>query len=341
VEREGERCLHLETPYWHAEFVPGNNANLIRLFHVETGLEILRSPETLARLRRTPEHFGIPILFPPGRIPGGRFQWRNHEYAFPLNDATGSGNLNGILVGDAWDLGSVREESGFAEIRLSKSFGPDHPRFAGYPHPFCLELRYRFERDAVFQKTSLTNRGSTEMPFGLGYHTAFRHPGKGIVPRVWVSTDEVRWELSRESRLPTGHTLPLNPEERLCDFPGRKWDDSAMWMLCPMVTGSVGDRPLRGAWIRNFAPNVDLIYEVDPGYTKWAIWNDGGGHGFLCMEPLTWLSNAPNLPLPTERTGLSVLAPEETRAFDASIRVNSPVRSAGLTINIDRDITIP
>ena len=42
------------------------------------------------------------------------------------------------------------------------------------------------------------------------------------------------------------------------------------------------------------------------------LWNGGGGQGFICPEPQSWLVDAPNLSLPPQTSGFTALAPGQS-----------------------------
>ena len=313
TEQGGERLLVIDHTAWYAEIVLTNNANLIRLRHVPSGLELLRTPPALEELRRTPERYGMPLLFPPGRIVNGRFRWNGQDYSFPLN--SNDSNLHGLLLGHPWTLADKLELDNGLMIAMIYEHGKNQPDFAGFPHEFQLKITYRFTAAGVIQETSVTNLGETAMPFGLGYHTAFRLPF-GVYSdeaeqraRIMVTTGDGRWEMSPERRVPTGRLLPLAMDERYnC---GQAAGAISPGRLYPAVSQMLDGRKFRGAIIESPADHARLIYEVSDEYHLWALWNDGGGKGFFCIEPLTWMSNAPSLDLPPETTGLRVLEPKK------------------------------
>jgi len=316
-ERDGERLVLVSTPVWEAEIVVSNNSNLIRLRHVPTGTEVFRTPETLADLRRTPECYGIPLLAPPGRIDGGRFRWNGRDYTLPLNEPGRNCHLHGLLRGKPWTLVRTAEQRDTAEVTTAIEFGPSNPDFAGFPFQFWIEQTYEFGPGGVRQETRLKNTGIDPFPFGIGYHTTFRFPAESADRyRVMATTGEFRWELSDQRKLPTGKRLRLTPEEQLNVPGGLKIGNRAIGgMLCELTTRD----GFRGVILES--PESRITYEIGEGYHLMSQWNDGGGKGFLCLEPQNWMPNAPNLDLPPEVTGFRILAPNETRTFSTKITV--------------------
>ena len=270
-----------------------------------------------------PEHYGMPLLFPPGRIENGRFRWNDQDYSFPLN--SNDSNLHGFLLGRSWVLAETRERDGELMVAMIYEHGKNQPYFAGFPHEFRLKITYRFTAAGVVQETCLTNLSHKPMPFGLGYHTAFRLPfGSHSIEaeqrcRVMVTTGDGRWEMSPERRVPTGCLLPLAADEMYnC---GQAVAAISPGRLYPAVSQMFDGRKFRGAIIESPADHARLIYEVSDEYHLWALWNDGGGKGFFCAEPLTWMSNAPNLDLSPEITGLRVLKSGDSRSMQTSIQL--------------------
>jgi aldose 1-epimerase len=64
---------------------------------------------------------------------------------------------------------------------------------------------------------------------------------------------------------------------------------------------------------------IKIVYSCDEAFNQWVIYNADGHSGFLCPEPYTWVTNAPNLPLPAEATGFRAVAPGETAVFSTHV----------------------
>ncbi|MNP51386.1 Aldose 1-epimerase [compost metagenome] len=70
-----------------------------------------------------------------------------------------------------------------------------------------------------------------------------------------------------------------------------------------------------------------LKYSADEQYFKhWVLFTKGESDQFLCIEPYTWLSDAPNLPLTDEQTGLIRLEPEQPVELLTRIEVVAPTK---------------
>jgi aldose 1-epimerase len=93
---------------------------------------------------------------------------------------------------------------------------------------------------------------------------------------------------------------------------GVKLDDV---FLSSIATG--GDK--NEAIMTDHNVGLELTYSCDPDFVIWVLHNRGGGHGFFCPEPYTWVTNAPNLPLDPSLTGLQSLAPGSSKTVDATL----------------------
>lgn len=304
-ESEGEALVVVNTAIWEAVMVLSNNANMIRLKHIPSGWDVLRSPESLAKLRERPECYGMPILFPPGRIDRGRFRVLGRDYSLPINEEDKQCNLHGLLLGDAWTLDEVEEGKSDITVRMSIQFDATHQHYAGFPHEFKITLTYRFAVDSVFQEVTVENHSVFPMPCGFGFHTAFQIPNTGAT--LYATIADQRYEASPDRRLPTGRLLDLREDEMFNYVNGGGIAYNSVAMICPAVTKN----GFRGARILIPDGNIEVLYEVSTLFRFFALWNDCGGKGFVCVEPVTWLSNAPNLSLPHSETGMMFLAPRE------------------------------
>ncbi len=294
----------IKTGEWLGEFAVEAGANLLRLLHLPTGIEVLRTPKKFEDYRRRPELYGIPVLFPPNRIDAGVFVWGGREYAFPINETARHNHLHGLALGRPWRMTAATGET--------ISFAFDYAATPGFPHDFTLALTYRFAPDGVRQDFSVCNRSSLPMPFGAGFHTAFR-----VLPdsTVSVTAADGYWEILKRKCLPTGRLISWDGDAPVF----RDTDDVSLH--CPATTGWRGGKPFRGAVIAHPSHGAEVVYEVDEKYPHWCLWNSFGGEGFFCAEPMSWMVNAPNLALSPEITGMQALAPAQTWRAVTSLRV--------------------
>lgn len=296
--------LHLQTEHLQAEIAVDAGANLYRLYHRASGLEVLRSPRNMAELRRQPERYGIPVLFPPNRIADGRFTFEGREYVLPCNDQDRGNHIHGVMLDKAWQI----IEQGDDHVRMVRELSAAD----GYGHDCTLELCYRLDGLALEQEMRVTNHSEMNMPVGLGYHTAFT-----MLPdsQVHATHTGQYWEIISPRALPTGRLLAWDEAAQ----PPFTDEQNISWH-CPIGAGQHQGKPFTGAIITHPGLGVDVVYEVDPVFKHWYFWNELGGKGFFCIEPLSWMANALNMDMPAEVTGVKSLSPQAT--WCARTRIN-------------------
>lgn len=303
--------------------VPGWGSNLLSLVDQKTGAELLRVPGSAAEFWGSPVLYGTPVLFPPNRIEGGRFTYKGRDYRFDVNEPELGNHIHGLVYHRPWDvLQTDTEGVGRAVVatRFDALQSRDRDDIARqFPHHFVITMRYILDGGTLHKTAEVHNAGSEPFPFGLGFHTTFRFPEEAA---RFALTVERRWQLD-DKLLPTGRLEPLPYEENLrngMSLRGIALDDA---FFVGDAGWSGGTAPGSAATIRYRAGSAELEirYEADRHFKHWVVYNADGRSGFICPEPYTWITNAPNLDLPASVTGLQELRPGETKVFATSISV--------------------
>ena len=73
INFNGIPAVHFTAGGYEAVMVPSVGANVVKLKHTATGIEILRTPdaEEMENFKERPQIYGLPLLFPPNRIADG------------------------------------------------------------------------------------------------------------------------------------------------------------------------------------------------------------------------------------------------------------------------------
>ena len=312
AEWKGMDAVVLSGADYRAVILPEYGANCVSLVYLPMGKELLRVPETEAQLAGAPNLYGLPILFPPNRIRDGHFFFAGREYRFPLNEPESRNHIHGML--SATPFAQVGE--GLFEYSAT-----EREPYLSFPHKFSIRRRYCPGPDGLLHTVEVTNESGQDMPVGVGIHAALQAESCRIraeVVRRWP-TDPIR-------HLPAGE--PETVSQLLDALRAGMLDPcagpvSALLECRPgseiILTGEDG-----GAW--HCAP--------DAGFRFTMLWNGDGKGGFVCPEPQSWMTDAPNLTLPAETTGFRTLAPGETARFGVryyytdggKCEGNSPVR---------------
>lgn len=272
--------------------------------------------------RQAPTRHGLPCLFPPNRIDAGHFVFEGREYQFPMKPNKANNFSHGFLHTRPWT--AVNQTGHGVTMRFDCNEQTDF--YPYYPHKFRMDVEYCLSEEGLCQKVSLSNQGALNMPVGLGWHTAFCLP---FVPGSDPSGVRFRASVGRrvllsERMLPTGEVRELDHEEqqiRAAEGQSpmyRELDDH--FTALPL---EMNGKPFHGAILEDPAAGVRIVYEVDPAYRHWMIFNAHSSGRLICIEPQNWRINAPNLGLGEEEAGIDVLKPGETKEYVSRIRVES------------------
>lgn len=298
------KLLTLKGGGYEAIFTPEYGANCISLVHLASGARLLRSPQTLEEFKNVPYLYGMPMLFPPNRIADGRFIFDGKIYQFPVNEPSRNAFLHGTLYQTPFEVEELTEDRLILIYRVRK----DNLYYA-YPNAFDLRVEYVLNEAGLTQKVKVVNHSPVSMPIGVGFHTAFPIPfmpeGKPCDIRICgnLGAEYTRnpdrmltiWEPVADSedkkRIVEGTFCPAGrpiSEQYLCG------DDRTM-RICDVRSGRA------------------IVYELSENYVSWLIWKEAQSD-FVCIEPQSWLVNAPNAPRP-EDAGLKAVAPNESIEF--------------------------
>ncbi len=322
---DGEPFVIAETARWRAEIILSVGSNMLELIDKNTGLNILREPPTIDALKIQPEIYGLPVLIPPNCIYKGKFTWRGRDYYLPVNNRFGN-HLHGVVLRAPWEFLDSSEEGEKTIVRTRCIYDEKNPMFAGFPHKMEVVLTYTFLPDMVLQKLSATNLSDSVMPFGAGFHSSFRFPLGSRSPEAYRSSsvrmtvDDFYWEYDRKVRYSlTGNKLSWDESDDVRK--GKVINCMVYSRQAPLKEDILDGKPFLGAVMEHPEAGLRVVYEFDRKYSQTALWNWGGDEDFFCAEPMSWMADSPNLPLPESVTGLYPLEPGETWEAENSIKV--------------------
>jgi aldose 1-epimerase len=210
-----------------------------------------RQPEVPFHLWRPwfgdPDPFSVaslPLVPWSNRISGGGFEQDGVFHPLTPNRAGETCPIHGEGWLRAWDV--VAHDDRQIELRLASR------HFMGSPYDYLATQHYRLLPDGIEQTLSVTHRGATALPYGLGQHPRLRRsPGTRVQARVGGV-----W-LSHPDRLPRAHaTVPpdwdlsagIDAHGPLIDNAFTGWDGTARiewpesgWALTVEDTAATGD----------------------------------------------------------------------------------------------------
>ena len=261
----------------------------------ELGGEILNTPNTEEELRSNISIYGNPILFPPNRIRGGRFDFRGKEYSFPVNEPRTGAHLHGMLRELPFSVSELRPDT------VTLSFRAEAGEYLGFPHAFEAVRDYTLGSDGLTEKTTFRNLSDEPMPFMLAFHTTFQLRGLSREARLLLPV--VREQQRDEYFLPT--LLWSRGRERdreICKGEYKIYSSpiSALYE----IDGSIGK-------IVDPVSGISIVCECSEHYGYRMLWRSDGAD-FLCIEPQTCAIDCFHLDTPPEENGLIVIEPGES-----------------------------
>ena len=302
-------CLEFQYGGYTMRAIPEMGGQVVAL--EKEGLAALRAPQSQEELQTASTSYGFPILFPPNRIDGGHFTTEVRSYQFAVNEAARGNSLHGFLHKRPWQVNEVEEN------RLQMVFEADETTdfYEMYPHAFRAVQTYELSENGLEQIVCIQNRSQESMPIGLGFHSAFT-----VDDQTKVRISVGRRILMSERMLPTGEVRELNEQEQKLRANGL---DPNAWSMDDHYTAEPIEKNgtmFHGAIVERAEGRV--VYEVDPFYQHWMIWNAGQRGDIICLEPQNWRVNAPNLVsggMSAEEAGMTMLAPGESLTVRARL----------------------
>lgn len=276
--------------------------NCIKIEH-ETGVDVLRTPDDTDVLQ-TQVLYGMPVLFFPNRISGGRFEFEGREYVLPINEP----KLNNFCHGDLHKLAFDVTECGDTHI-TGVYTASDGNKYMTFPHSFEFKIGYEILPDGVHQNVSVKNTSDKNMPFALAFHTSF-NLDEGDRVKIPVRRKVLR---NMQTYLPTGAFEDDFDEKSALSDGSFSPYGTAVSALYEVSDG--------GILLYKNRENAYISYSVDEKY-KYCMLFNGDGKSFLCTEPQTWITDCPNLPLDRKKCGFDFIAPNEVKTYKSVIKVS-------------------
>lgn len=294
--------------------VPSVGSNMVALRYGKEGAHILHEPTTLDDLSNDPTGYGYPILMPPNRVWAAQFALEGIVYRFPVNRE--DYHIHGLVHSVEWDVVEhTCSEDGGAVLETVMDSSTQPTVQAVYPQHFRLTMRYVLRDGKVIVSTQCVNLSDAALPFGVGFHPYFCAPmtpqGTKEACYARLAADE-QWEL--RNCFPTGRRLEPSAD---CDL--RQLRPVSTLRLDDLY-GRVRDNK---AVLEDRGSGLRLEVEADEAYPYWVVWTGRTAAApYICFEPYSCVTNAPNLDMPHAETGLKLLSKGETFAGTVTVSVS-------------------
>lgn len=320
VRVQGVSCAELGCGRYSALLAPSIGSMVLRLRDEVNGMDFFRYDEgvKLKDIAKCPVLYGFSTLYLPNRLGGGVLKTSDAVYRFPINEKPLNNFIHGFLHERKHTLVSLSAKENTAEAVTEYVYDWKDPMFRHFPLKFRLEVKYILSEKGLEHFYTLHNLSDKRLPVGIGSHTAIKAPfaDKG-------NPEDIRMTI------PVSEEIFLNPQQ-LCT------GEQAVTQRCEIYNGGTmnpafGDvnnqmfsvktqeDRLPCVVIEDVKSGKKIFYRTGREYGFWLVWNCGGGQGYFCPEPMTWMINAPNLELPV--SGYREIAPGES--FTAYQRFSS------------------
>lgn len=297
----------MENDFLLVHLCPSIGNNVYRIWDKVKQREVLRVPSSPQQLQESPVHYGTPILIPPNRITKGAFRFQDRQYQLEINHPTGN-HIHGLVKSAPWKV-AVKAESNGEQMITSTLETKDHPdMMSQFPHDLLLEMTITLKGRSLIQSLRATNRGQEDAPFGYGLHTWFTLDGQ---PEKWSLHLPVEsiWELN-EVLTPTGRQLPLGDLSPLTQSTGKNLQG------IDLDTVFFNGNHAAEAVLINEADGIEIRYAGSEPFRHWVIYTKGVASEWICLEPYTWVTDAPNLQLDPQLTGFRAIAAGDSLTMD-------------------------
>jgi aldose 1-epimerase len=240
----------------------------------DAGTHVLRRAHPDAVLSGNVRGLGcFPMLPYCNRIEDGRFTWNGVSYQLDPGFGDQRHALHGVGFRQPWGV----QQASPGEIVLTLEHDAIDGRARLWPFPFSATLRYRCSNDGLRVTLAVTNRHTEPAPFGIGLHPYFARP-----PGVTLQFEAGGVWMTGEEPLPRQHaSVPA------------EWDHSH--------ARTVGDAQLDNCFT-NWTRRVQIVglaagitIEADDVFRHLQVYTPPN-QDFFCVEPVSHVPNALNLP---------------------------------------------
>jgi aldose 1-epimerase len=260
------------------------------------GKSIIYFPEMkLSEFQKKPMQTGIPFLAPwANRIDGTGFWANGRKYDFDMvlgnirKDSQGL-PIHGLLGSSVpWRVTDMGADVRGARVTSKLEFWKYPDLMAQWPFAHEYEMTYRLADGALEVQTTVSNLSAEPMPLAIGYHPYYTIPD---TPRdEWIlRLPACKSVVADDRRIPTGEFATMDLPNPL-PLKGRTLDDG--------FTDFARDaKGLALFSIDAGEKRIELLF--GRRYPVVVIWEPGSLPGrpmdFVCVEPMTGITNAINL----------------------------------------------
>lgn len=315
-EMKGVSCVKLTSGKYTAVISPKYGSSVWRMQDTELGIEVFRYRDdvTAAQIDKSREVWGLPTLYLPNRFDGGVLKTSDAVYQLPINEPKLHNFIHGWVHKREHTIEKCETDGDKAVLVTSFTHSDKDEMYGCFPIDFKISYTFELSAGGLKQTVRLENMSDKKLPVSICTHTCINSPitvgGRQKPLRLSVPIGE-RCELDKRC-LPTEKLLPLTTKDM-------RYKNGSMRPVLHMISNDMytacdnelDGQPFYGVIITDRETGVRLCNEISREYKFWNMWNDRGGNGYFCPEPMTAMINSANLSLDPEVTGYKELSKGE------------------------------
>ncbi len=290
------------------ELIPGVGSHVVR-FELD-GHPLVLTPPDLAALREKSSRFGVPILFPPNRIHGAQFTYKDRTYQYPPKAGTPH-YMHGELSHKPWfvaESGADEERGAYLVTRFRYQ---DHlDLFEHFPHNLVFEMTFRLFEGKLICSGTIHNEGMDEAPLALGFHPYFpvapKLSTKVVIPAI------TEWPISED-----GFVAGLPEATDACEQLRSGWSfedvPSEGYMLLEMPREQSNCCELQ-----DHERGTKIVVESSEQFPFMVLFKPAWADA-ISLEPYTYVTDGFNSSLDVETTGVRGLDPGDVFTYEWSV----------------------
>lgn len=276
MQLHGKETYEIASPRLAARFCPGMGGRLLE-FRRQNGPDILVPAERRSfEVTNWPRAGAYPLVPYHNRLADARIAAGGEIVELRSHPAAAPHTLHGPGHARPWVAGA-HDMNCFA-------MSLDYPADEDWPWDFRSEQHFELGDQSLRLTMTVENRSERPMPAGMGWHPYFtsRDPIVSDARHLWSH---------RPDYLPDGTRIETTGGESAVQVPTAYFEG---WEKAKIALGNGISATLTASSLFDFL----VVHRGDPTH--------------ICVEPVTHVANAWNLPLPPLQTGAILLSPGES-----------------------------
>ncbi len=306
IEQDGFRTIRLadRAADLHVSIAPEIGNNAFEMLH--HGHDFLWRPEqSLRSLRDKKLLFGIPFLAPwANRLDQDRYWINCKPYLINrdlgnIREDPNNQPIHGLMLFEPWEVESASADNTGAQLICRYDFTTKPASMAQFPFAHQLEMTHTVRDGRLHVSVRMISQSTEPLAVSIGFHPYFRLPETSR--ENWALDVPARTRLAlNQNNIPTGEKIAISPER--LSLQGVYPDD----VFTDLVRNGG-----RHAEVNACCGNTGIRVGFGPKYSVAVVYAPRN-RDFICIEPMTAITNAFNLAHAGGYEGLQHIAPRGT-----------------------------